>query len=695
MKKYLLSLLLSFSVISFQQGYGDEGDVCIPSAGYETPVYTSAELLGFLSEVPQLVQEVEDSVANGTFYFSPLFTFPYTDWYDESLERGLVELAVIRGILDANNLKHMYLGSYTGNIDEQTAQTLCGPETLVARTVDGSCNKLEDPLAGKIGTRFGRNVLTLFFPTPDGGFVKAVDAETDTLLIPNPRDVSLNLLKRRGQVDTIPFLNLWANAWTQFMIHDWFDHGPSDSSRPLEIPLAEDDPIRLETGQKSIVVGSTPADESRLPQEALLPATFNNYVTHWWDGSQVYGSDQATADRLRTFVDGKLKLTEEGFLPINSQGFGDSGFSRNWWVGLEMLHNLFVQEHNSIAEMLSEAYPDMDDQELYDKARLINSALMVKIHTVEWTPAILPNQGLDVAMNANWYGLERFVTDPVQKVILDATVQYAIANGIFSAKTIIPIIYGIVGNEVDDKGVSFSMTEEFAAIYRMHQLLPDKIGLYDLSGKFKKNIQALDSTNAGARNLVDNISRDELAYSFGIDHPGLLQLRNYPKFMTELEVPPFGHKIDLAAIDILRDRERGLPRYNKFRLLLNLPPIPSIDELTPDVQLRKALKKTYPGGINQVDLFVGVMAESVRPNCFGFGETLFQTFILMASRRLQADRFYTDDYRPEIYTQEGLDWVAENSFKSVLIRHYPNLAETLENVQNAFKPWDDTPPDEA
>ena len=30
---------------------------------------------------------------------------------------------------------------------------------------------------------------------------------------------------------------------------------------------------------------------------------------------------------------------------------------RNWWVGLTMLHTLFVREHNAICDMLHEAYP--------------------------------------------------------------------------------------------------------------------------------------------------------------------------------------------------------------------------------------------------------------------------------------------------------------------------------------------------
>jgi hypothetical protein len=59
----------------------------------------------------------------------------------------------------------------------------------------------------------------------------------------------------------------------------------------------------------------------------------------------------------------------------------------------------------------------------------------------------------------------------------------------------------------------------------------------------------------------------------------------------------------------------------------------------------------------------------------------------MASRRLKSDRFFTYDYRPEVYTKEGLGWIADNNMKSVLLRHYPGLARSLAGVTNAFTPW--------
>jgi hypothetical protein len=75
------------------------------------------------------------------------------------------------------------------------------------------------------------------------------------------------------------------------------------------------------------------------------------------------------------------------------------------------------------------------------------------------------------------------------------------------------------------------------------------------------------------------------------------------------------------------------------------------------------------------------------PKCFAFSDTAFRIFVLMASRRLDSDRFLTRDYGPELYTQAGIDWVENNSMRSVLLRHFPELRAAMEGVDGAFTPW--------
>ena len=177
----------------------------------------------------------------------------------------------------------------------------------------------------------------------------------------------------------------------------------------------------------------------------------------------------------------------------------------------------------------------------------------------------------------------------------------------------------------------------------------------------------------------------DLFYSFGTAHPGAITLHNYPRHLQNLTRDD-GERLDLAAVDILRDRERGVPRYNQFRRLLHKPAVTSFDELTDNPEWRKQIKQVYNSDLESVDLMTGLYAEPL-PDGFGFSDTAFRVFILMASRRLKSDRFFTDDFRPEIYTEFGIEYLRKNSMLAVLRRHYPQLAPALEGLTNAFAPW--------
>ena len=179
----------------------------------------------------------------------------------------------------------------------------------------------------------------------------------------------------------------------------------------------------------------------------------------------------------------------------------------------------------------------------------------------------------------------------------------------------------------------------------------------------------------------------DVFYSFGITHPGAIQLHNYPNWLRELKRPD-GRLVDVAAIDVLRDRERGVPRYNRFRELLHLPRFESFDELTQNTAWADELRDVYDNDIDKVDAMVGMLAETL-PEGFGFSNTAFRVFILMASRRLQSDRFFTDDYGPDVYTPLGIAWVENTTMTDVILRHFPALKTRLRADTNAFRPWDD------
>ena len=596
---------------------------------------------------------------------------------------GLLVLAVERQALFENNLFDVE------DYSRYNPEIVCDARSQAARTEDGTCNILSNPAEGSVYRRFGRNV----DPAVTHG-------ETTTLLTPNPRDVS-NSLMARNEFKPAPSLNFIAAAWIQFMVHDWFDHGPNAEADPIQFPLPAGDVL----GSGSMSVRRTQPDPTRTAGEAAKPQAYRNHNTHWWDGSQLYGSSKEVNDKVRAFEGGRLKVNPDGSLPSELlSGKPVTGFNENWWLGLSMLHQLFTQEHNAIARRLQQAYPSQTDQWLYDRARLINSALMAKIHTVEWTPAVIANPITERAMYANWWGLlgqggprddyqvevrklreDLARSDSFVKRILgfDPNVAPGVGNS-----AIDHALGGIVGTTAPNNyGVPFTLTEEFVAVYRMHPLMRDDVQVYDIgSNQVSKRIPIQNTRDRDAEQLLSRERADRLWYSFGITNPGSLTLNNYPNFLRNLSMPLVGN-IDLAAIDVLRDRERGVPRYNEFRRQIGLKPITKFEDLTKDVATLTQLKRLYNNDVERIDTLVGQLAETVRPDGFAFGETAFQIFIMNASRRLMADRFFTKDYRPEVYTPEGIAWVEHTTMVDVLRRHNPQLLGSLVGVENAFKPW--------
>jgi hypothetical protein len=596
---------------------------------------------------------------------------------------GLLTLAAERESLLKNNL--FDLENFAG----YNAQINCDARSLTARTEDGTCNILSNPAEGSALKRFGRNINPAY-----------TQGETTTLLTPNPRDVSISLLAR-DEFKPATSVNFIAASWIQFMTHDWFHHGANSVDDPITFPRPANDP----KGSGTMSVQRTQPDPTRTGADAGKPRTYRNHTTHWWDGSQLYGSDKATSDKVRSFVDGKLKVNADGTLPKELiSGKPVTGFNENWWVGLSMLHQLFTLEHNAIATKLKQKYPEKNDQWLYDRARLINSALMAKIHTVEWTPAIIANPITERAMYSNWWGLlgqggprddfqaevrqlqaDLAKSDSFVKRILgfDPNVAGSIGNG-----SINHALTGIVGSTApNNAGVPFSLTEEFVSVYRMHPLMRDNINVYNVgSNQVARSIPIQNTRDGDAENILNAERADRLWYSFGITHPGSLTLNNFPNFLRDLSIPLVGN-VDLAATDVLRDRERGVPRYNEFRRQIGLKPITKFEDLTKDATTLAQLKRLYNNDIEKIDALVGQLAETVRPEGFAFGETAFQIFIVSASRRLMADRFFTKDYTAEVYTPEGIDWVEHTTMVDVLRRHNPQLHSSLVGVDNAFKPW--------
>jgi len=569
-------------------------------------------------------------------------------WQKLPLPLGVLALLLARIRLRQDNL----FDTNTPPIVNEAVLQGTGPRYLVARSPDGSHNDLAQPRMGSTGTRFGRNA-------PPGATQPESPART---LTPNPRVVSKELLTRDAFIPATT-LNLLAAAWLQFEVHDWLSHGRNEPNDPWQVPLAEDD----DWPERPMRILRTGKDPTAPPGQPNV--TFQNTATAWWDASQIYGSGLDMLDRLRSGERGKLRLDANGLLPLDEHGIDLTGVSGNWWLGLSLMHTLFVLEHNAIAERFAREYPAWSDDDVFDHARLVNAALIAKIHTLEWTPAIVAHPTVQYGMRTNWWGLE------MERL-----------SRLFGRLSSDEVISGIPGSPTDHNGVPYSITEEFVAVYRMHPLLPDDISLR--SAEDNHTITQLpfpEIAFANARKALQETGLTNALYSFGTLHPGAITLHNYPRHLQHL-VDLQGNLSDLAAIDILRNRERGVPRYNDFRALVHKPRLQRFEQLSTNAEWVEQIRRVYNNDLDSVDLMVGLYAEPL-PAGFGFSDTAFRIFILMASRRLKSDRFFTRDYTPRVYTQLGLDWINANSMSAVLVRHAPGLAATLRAVDNAFAPW--------
>jgi hypothetical protein len=443
--------------------------------------------------------------------------------------------------------------------------------------------------------------------------------------------------------------------------------------------------------------------------------------------------------------------------PINPEWAGQeaTGFPDNWTVGLSFLHNLFAREHNSfVAEFRRVAaqkpnadcglrdpahpkqvirYRDVTPDQLFEIARLVVAAEIAKIHTIEWTPQLLYNEPLYLGMNGNWNGLLGANGGLLSKALSDVVVTNfgksidpAKATEWYSVFASGPGIFGLgskvrgyditnpkyTNGGVNHFGSPFNFPEEFVSVYRLHPLVPDLLEYRDLTAdpnKIVKRISVVETFQGNATDFTHLMGLVNWGLTLGRQRLGLLTLHNSPLFLQNLKLGRLDSKtqqIDVVALDIIRDREHGVPRFNEFRRQYGLRQLTSFDDFmdpgaapgSPDQLEQQATVQTlrevygqhvcdaskiitdaqvnqdgspindclgHPNGtlvdnIEDVDTAVGYLAEYRRPHGFAISETQFVVFILNASRRLFSDRFFTSCFRPEFYTTLGVDWVNNN-----------------------------------
>ena len=192
--------------------------------------------------------------------------------------------------------------------------------------------------------------------------------------------------------------------------------------------------------------------------DASGPPTYVTGDTHWWDGSQVYGGKLDFADGLRSHEKGRLRIDDLGLPPEDLQKFADlSGVAGNFWVGLAMLHSLFMREHNADLRAARRGYPgDVRPGALRQGAARERGA-----------DGQDPHGRLDAGDHR----------PPDHRARRCAPTGTGCSGEHFTScsgsVTDDEVLHGIPGSQTNHHGVPYSLTEEFVAVYRMHPLIPD------------------------------------------------------------------------------------------------------------------------------------------------------------------------------------------------------------------------------
>jgi hypothetical protein len=440
----------------------------------------------------------------------------------------------------------------------------------------------------------------------------------------------------------------------QFMDHD-MDLTLTGSTN-FVIPVAAGDP----TGPSPLPFTRSVTDPATGTSKPN-PLQQTTDVTSYFDLSQVYGSDLATADDLRTMSGGQMKTSPGDMLPLynstyftpsqlasldagagglqNQNGLpmsdmyatGDPRGNEN--IELTALQTLFVRNHNRLASELQQMHPTWTDEHLYQEARKLNIAGYQSIIYNEWIPAVLgPN-----ALSA-YAGYNPNVNPTIANEF--STVAYRFGHSMVSPTIARDGNNGVTAQPAIPLSLDFfdpTLLNPAGVTDPLTGLVSTDIGAI-LKGEADGNGQAVDLM------AVSSI-RNLLFGNFGAGGQ------------------------DLMALDVQRGRDHGLPDYNTMRVAMGLPAVTSFTQITSNVQVQRELAAAYPGGVNTIDAFEGGLAEDhVAGSDVG---PLFQAIMANQFQRLRdGDRFF---YLNESFNPSELSLIQQSNSLTKVIEANTNI----------------------
>ncbi|XP_055505549.1 thyroid peroxidase-like isoform X2 [Leucoraja erinacea] len=448
--------------------------------------------------------------------------------------------------------------------------------------------------------------------------------------------------------------------------------------------IPEDDPRACESERCMPFFRSAPAcgsGESGILTGQLRPREQLNSITSFVDASMVYGSTESLAWRLRNHTN------DLGFLAINQQ-YSDHGLAylpfmtkklqnpctltrdqshignksdipcflagdsrANEHLGMQALHTIFLREHNKIVSELHQLNPHWSGETLYQEARKIMGAFHQIINWKDYVPKIL---GPDATKQhlLPYKGYDDTVDPRISNVFATAAFRFAHV-------TIHPILYRLDENYTENPTYpSISLHKSFFSPWRIIE-----------------------------EGGIDPIIRGVVLKSAKLQ----TQTQMMPEELTEkLFQPKESLALDLAALNLQRGRDHGLPSYNAWRRFCGLTQAKNISELIQvfnSTYLAKKILAVYKTPDN-IDVWIGAIAEPLLPRA-RVGELLACLLGKQFQVLRDGDRFWWEN--EGVFTKQQREELSKVTLSRILcdstrIRRIPVDVFSRNQYPNDFVP---------
>ena len=301
------------------------------------------------------------------------------------------------------------------------------------------------------------------------------------------------------------------------------------------------------------------------------------------------------------------------------------------------MHTLFVREHNYWAGTFATLNPGLDGDDYYEMARLIVAAEMQAITYNEFLPLLLGKNALP-----RYRGHKPGVDPGISNLF--ATVAYRMGHSLLSPTLL----------RVDEKGDEIPAGHLSLAAAFFNPIHTEQEGIDPtLRGLARQQCQELDGK------LVDEV-RNML---FG---------------------PPPSPGLDLAALNIQRGRDHGIPSFTETCRMIGLSPARSFRDINPDPAVWRPMAEVYDD-VSQVDAWVGGLCE---PHARGamVGPMMKKVLVDQFSRLRDGDRFFYKGCLPRPLVR-----LVEHQTLARIIRRNTGIGRELQDnvfvVKQQHRPW--------